>query len=193
MSYESNNREFYGYVAKFSTPGALMRAAEKVRDAGYRNWDVYTPFPVHGMDDAMGLPRSKVPLFALVGGVVGFCSGMLMAWYMNAYDYPLIVGGKPFFSPIFPFPVAYETTILLAAFGAIGGMFIMNLLPRHNHPIMNYEGFEKISDDALCIAIENSDPKFNPERTRAFLAEIGGTEIVEVYDDPVVEPSLNMR
>jgi hypothetical protein len=176
--------EFYGYVARFETTGQLMHAAEKVRDAGFKNWDVYTPFPVHGMDDAMGLPRSRVPLFTLTGGVIGFFSGMLMAWYMGSYDYPLIVGGKPFFSPIFPFPVAYELTILLAAFGTIGGMFLMNLLPRHNHPIMNYSAFERITDDYLCIAIENVDPKFERQKTRAFLEQIGGKDIEEVYDDP---------
>lgn len=164
-----------------------MHAAEKVRDAGFRNWDVYSPLPVHGMDDAMGLPRSKVPYFTLLGGVTGFLSGMLMAWYMGSFDYPLIVGGKPFFSPIFPFPVAYETTILLAAFGTIGGMFIMNLLPRHNHPIMNYSGFERITDDRLCIAIENCDPKFERDQTRSFLEEIGGIEITAVYEDPEIE------
>lgn len=187
MSSQAKTGNFYGYVATFKNVGDLMHAAEKVRDAGFRNWDVYTPLPVHGMDAAMGLSRSKVPAFTLLGGVTGFLSGMLMAWYMGSFDYALIVGGKPFFSPIFPFPVAYETTILLAAFGTIGGMFIMNLLPRHNHPIMNYQGFERITDDRLCIAIENCDPKFERNQTRSFLEEIGGTEITELYEDPEFE------
>lgn len=184
MSSETQTGNFYGYVATFKNVSDLMHAAEKVRDAGFSNWDVYTPFPVHGMDDAMGLQRSKVPVFTLLGGIIGLTSGMLMAWYMGSFDYPLIVGGKPFFSPIFPFPVAYECTILLAAFGTIGGMFIMNLLPRHNHPIMNYEKFESITDDRLCIAIENCDPKFDRNQTRAFLEKIGGVEISEVYEEP---------
>lgn len=186
MSTETNKGNFYGYVARFHNTGDLMHAAEQVRDAGFRHWDVYTPFPVHGMDAAMGLKRSKVPVFTLIGGVTGFITGMLLAWYMGEFDYPLVVGGKPFFSPIFPFPVAYELTILLGAFGTIGGMFIMNLLPRHNHPIMNYSKFERITDDYLCIAIENCDPKFDRKQTRAFLEKIGGFEIDEVYDDPEV-------
>jgi hypothetical protein len=126
----------YGLIAAFDTTADVMRAAVKVRDAGYQNWDVITPFPVHGMDGAMGLKRSRVPRFTLAGGIIGFTTGMLMVVYMNMVDYPLIVGGKPLFSPIFAFPVAYELTILFSAFGAIIGMFLLNRLPMHYHPVM---------------------------------------------------------
>ena len=172
----------YALVALFDTASEVYHAAEKVRDAGFKKWDVCTPFPVHGMDAAMGLRRSKVPVFTFIGGAVGFFSGMFLAWYTGEYDYDLIVGGKPFFSPIFTFPIAYELTILLAAFGAFLGMFITNILPRHHHPVMNCGNWPRITDDRFLIMIEAEDARFDIEQTRSFLAEIGGKEIEEIED-----------
>ncbi len=151
-----------------------------MRDAGYKKWDVYTPFPIHGLDAAMGLKRSKVPLFTFIGGFSGFFLGLLMVWYMNDFDYALIVGAKPYFSPIYPFPVIYEMTILLAAFGAFFGMFITNLLPQHYHPAMNHASFAQITDDKFMIAIESSDPLYDEVKTKSFLEEIGGKEVSPV-------------
>ena len=94
----------YGLSATFNTAKDLYEAAGKVRKEGFTIWECYTPMPVHGLDAQMGLPRSKVPCFTLAGGITGFCTGMLIVWFMNAFDYPLIVGGKPYFSPIYPFP-----------------------------------------------------------------------------------------
>lgn len=174
--------KLYGLMAKFETPGDVMRAATKVRDAGFKKWDVITPFPVHGMDEAMGLKRSRVPAFALVGGTLGIFSGMLMIWYMNAYDYPLIVGGKPYFSPFYAFPVSYELTILLAAFGTIIGMFIMNRLPMHYHPVMKHADVARASSDQFFIVIEASDTRFEEEKTTALLSEIGGENVTKLED-----------
>jgi hypothetical protein len=174
--------QLHGLTATFDTPAAIMHAAEKVRDAGFRHWDVVTPFPVHGMDSAMGLKRSKVPRFTLVGGSCGFTFGMLMVWYMNAYDYPLIVGGKPFFSPMFAFPVAYELTILFAAFGSIIGMFLLNRLPMHYHSVLKSERIEQATNNRFLVVIEARDPNFHPERTRQFLAGLGGREIEPLED-----------
>lgn len=173
----------YGYLALFESAPAIYQAARSVREAGYRNWDVLTPFPVHGMDGAMGLKRSRVPAFTLVGGVIGFCTGMFISWYMGQYDYPLIVGGKPFFSPIFPFPVAYELTILLAAFGTLGGMFVTNQLPMHHHPVMNYSKFRRLTDDQFAVVIEASDDLFGEEETREFLEGLGASEVTELNDE----------
>ncbi len=170
----------FGLMVAFDTTPACYQAAEKVRDAGYTRWDVFTPFPVHGMDAAMGLTRSKVPRLTLLGGLTGFCTGLLITWYMNAYDYPLIVGGKPYWSPIFPFPVFYELTILLAAFGTFFGQFLTNFLPQHYHPVFNNERFSRASDDTFFIVIETADPKFDPEKTRAFLETLGGRDITPV-------------
>jgi hypothetical protein len=170
----------YGLIATFDTPGAVMRAAEQVRDAGYRRWDVITPFPIHGIDKAMGVGRSRVPRISLAGGITGFCTGMTMIWYMDRFDYPITVGGKPFFSPLFAFPVSYELTILFTAFATIGGMFLLNGLPMHYHPVLNYENIRRGTDDLFFIVIERSDPRFNAENTRALLQKIGGREIAEL-------------
>ena len=133
--------EKYGIIASFPDTPSFFHAAEKVRDAGYKKWDTYSSFPVHGMPEAQGQPRSKVPVFTFLGGITGFTVGLLMVWWMNAYDYPLIIRAQPFFSPVFPFPIMYELTILLAAFGTLGGMFITNLLPQHYNPLFNSDQF----------------------------------------------------
>lgn len=172
----------YGLLAEFATAADVLHAAALVRDEGYTRWDVFTPFPVHGMDEAMGLGRSKVGWFTFVGGATGFTLGMLMIWWMNAYDYPLIVGGKPLFSPIPAFPIAYELTILLAAFGSLGGMLSLNRLPRLHHPLFNSERFRKATHDGFFIAIETSDARFSDETTRALLGRARSTHIEEVSE-----------
>ena len=96
----------YGLLAEFDTTADILSASAKVRDAGFRRWDAYTPFPVHGLDEAMGLKKSPVGWFTFCGGVTGLTLGYFMIWWMNAYDYPIVVGGKPLFSPIFGFPNA---------------------------------------------------------------------------------------
>lgn len=172
----------YGLLAEFDTPADLMHAAEKVRDAGYRRWDVYTPFPVHGMDAAMGLKNSQVGWFAFCGGFTGITLGYLMIWWMNAYDYSIIVGGKPLFSPVYSFPVAYECTILLASFGSLGGMLFLNRLPRWYHPLFSSDRFKKATHDKFFLAIESTDPKFSDAEIRKLLADAGSKHIEEVRD-----------
>ena len=172
--------EKYGIIASFPDTPSFYHAAEKVRDAGYKKWDTYSSFPVHGMPAAQGQPRSKVTVFTFCGGITGFCLGLGMVWFMNAFDYPLIIRGQPFFSPVFPFPIMYELTILLSAFGTLGGMFITNLLPQHYSPLFNSDKFLEVSGDRLVIAIESRDGKYDPVATRQFLEEIGGTDIEEV-------------
>jgi len=170
----------YGLIATFETPGALLRAAERVRDAGYRNWDCISPFPIHGLDAAMGLPRSRVPRFSLAGGITGFCTGMTMIWYMDRFDYPLTVGGKPFFSPLFAFPISYELTILFTAFATIGGMFLVNRLPMHHHPVLSYENIRRGTDDLFFVVVESTDPRYDAANTRALLEGAGGRDLREL-------------
>lgn len=173
-------KKAYGLIAAFDTTPGLFHACEKVRDAGYSQWDALTPFPVHGLDAAMGVRRSKVPRFSLAGGITGFCTGMSFIWWANAYDYPLVVGGKPYFSPMFAFPISYELTILFSAFATIFGMFFLNGLPMHYHPVMKAPQFVRATDDRLYIVIEARDPKFNPAQTRALLEQAGGKDIAEL-------------
>jgi hypothetical protein len=172
----------YGIVAAFDTPSTLFHACQKVRDAGYSQWDAITPFPIHGLDAAMGVRRSHVPRFSLAGGITGFCTGMSFIWWANAYQYPLIVGGKPYFSPMFAFPVSYELTILFTAFATIGGMFLLNKLPMHYHPVLKAPQFVRASDDRFFIVIEVTDPKYNPAATKALLEQVGGKDIVELEE-----------
>jgi len=172
----------YGIMAEFKGPHDIYTAAEKLRDAGYRRWDTFTPFPVHGLDKAMGLGRSKVPYIVLLCGLTGFFGAIAMVWFMDSFDYPVVVGGKPYFSPIYPFPVMYECTILLATFGAFFGQFLLNLLPRYHHPVFNLEAFERASDDAFFVLIEARDAKYSEAKTRAELAALGGYNITVVNE-----------
>ncbi|KXU34030.1 hypothetical protein AXK12_08355 [Cephaloticoccus capnophilus] len=170
----------YGLIATFDTAAGLYHAAEQVRDAGYKNWDCITPCPVHGLDGAMGLGRSRVPRISLCGGLLGFTTGMSLIYWSGAVNYPLIVGGKPLFSPMFAFPVSYELTILFTAFATIIGMFVLNGLPRHYHPVLKDDVILRGLDDKFLIVIEAGDPRFDAIHTRALLENIGGTGIKEL-------------
>ena len=172
----------YGMLAEFRTAAAVLHAAEKVRNAGFRKWDVFTPFPVHGMDRAMGLKNSKVGWFAFLGGVTGYTTGMLMIWFMNALDYPIAVGGKPMFSPYSAFPPSYELTILFGAFGSLFGMFFLNRLPRLHHPLLKNKRFSLVTHDRFFIAIECDDPQYSEMETRKLLEEAGSPHI-EVVEE----------
>ena len=172
----------YGLIAEFDNPAATLHAAEKVRDAGFTRWDVFTPFAVHGMDKAMGLKNSKVGWFTFFGGVSGYTLGMLMIWYMNAVDYSIPVGGKPMFSPIHAFPPSYEMTILLGAFGSLFGMLFLNRLPRLYHPLLKNRRFAAVTHDKFFVVVEVSDPKYSETETRKLL-EATGSRHVEVVED----------
>ena len=178
----AENPKSYGVIAEFMTPAAAMHAAEKVRDAGFRKWDVFTPFPVHGMDKAMGLKNSKVGYFAFLGGVTGYTSGMIMIWWMNAVDYPIMIGGKPMFSPFGAFPPCYELTILLGAFGSLFGMLFLNRLPRLHHPLLKHRRFALASHDRFFIVIETADPKYSAVETRKLL-ETAGSQRIEMVEE----------
>lgn len=172
----------YALMAEFDTPADIMHAAETVRDKGFTRWDVYTPFPVHGMDAAMGLGNSKVGWFAFIGGVTGYTSGMLMIWWTNAVDYPIIIGGKPMFSPFGAFPPSYELTILLGAFGAILGMMFLNRLPRWYSPLFKSPRFAKVTHDKFFLVIESTDPKYSEAEIRRML-EAAGSKHIELVEE----------
>src|SRR3954467_7268915 len=172
----------YGIIAEFTTAASVLHAAEKVRDAGFRKWDVFTPFPVHGMDRAMGLRNSKVGWFTFLGGVTGYTTGMLMIWWMNAYDYAIVVGGKPMFSPYSAFPPSYELTILFGAFGSLFGMLFLNRLPRLHHPLLKNKRFALVTHNRFFVVIECNDPKYAEAQTRKLLEDLGSRHI-EVVDE----------
>jgi len=178
-------KRVHGYLAEFTSVQDVFHAAEKVRDAGFTSWDVHSPFPVHGMDDAMGLPRSILPRFVLVGGATGTLTAFLLEYITQVVIYPTVVQAKPaniFTIPAF-FPVMFELTILFSAFTALFTCLAMMKLPRLNHPLFNSDNFKRFSDDRFFICIEARDPKFSPEKTKAFLADLGGTNIELVEDE----------
>lgn len=172
----------YGIIAEFETAADIIHAAEKVRDQGFRKWDVFTPFPIHGMDKAMGLKNSIVGWFSFIGGVAGYTTGMLMIWWMNAYDYPILIGGKPMFSPYSAFPPSYELTILFGAFGSLFGMMFLNRLPRLYHPLLKNRRFALATHDRYFIVIETTDPKYSETETRRLFESLGSRHI-EVVEE----------
>ena len=176
------SEKIYGLMAEFNTPGDLLRAAEKIRGAGYRRWDCFTPFPIHGIDKVMGYRNSLVGWVALAGGAFMFLNIVGLIWFSNAFDYPLIVGGKPMFSPPMTFVPAYIMMIMGAAFGALLGMFGVNQLPRLHHPLLFKQRFEGASRDKFIIVIGANDEKFCATETKQLLASVGGANI-EIVED----------
>lgn len=171
-----------GYLVEFETPDALLAAAEKVRDDGWSKWDTFTPFPIHGMDAAMGIKATKLPLFVFGGGATGFLAGMGLQWWTNAVDYPFIISGKPLFGLPAAIPVVFELTILLAAFGAFFGMIVFNRLPMFYHPVFQSVRFTRVTDDRFFLAVDAEDARFDETGTRDFLETLGGSH-VEVVDE----------
>ena len=157
------------YLAEYETPNAVVRAASKVRDAGYTKWDCHTPYPLHGLDEAMGLKPTKIGIVSFICGLLGVATAVLMIQYMNNWDYPIIVGGKP--PGAFPsmVPIMFELGILLCGFGTLFGLLHLARLPRHNHPIFESDRFEAASDDKFFISIEVEDDKFDLAKTRTLL------------------------
>jgi hypothetical protein len=173
----------YGIIAEFDSPAAILSAAEKVRDAGYRRWDTFTPFPIHGMEKVMKLGNSLVGWVSLAMGAGAFLSVVGLIWFANAFDYPLIVGGKPMFSEPMTFVPAYIMMIMGAAVGALVGMLGLNQLPRLHHPLFAKKRFALVSRDKFLLAIGATDPKFSETETRKLLEEIGGANIELVEDE----------
>ena len=171
------SKKIYGLMAEFDTPGDLLRAAEKVRDAGYSRWDVFTPFPIHGMDKVMKLKNSLVGWVALAGGAFMFLNVVGLIWFANAFDYPLIVGGKPMFSPPMTFVPAYIMLIMGGAVGALIGMLGLNQLPRLRHPLLDVKRFELVSRDKFILVIGALDEKFCATETKQLLESLGGAHV----------------
>lgn len=172
-----SGEEVHGVMAEFETSAAVYHAAEKVRDAGYKKWDVHSPFPIHGMEDAMGIRPTILPVIVAIGAFTGVGLAYLMQWWMTAVDFKIVVQGKPYdgWQPFVP--ITFELGVLFSAFTALIGMLALNGLPRFNHPLLRKERFLKVSDDRFVICIEANDPQFDPRRTRDLLEKAGGRHI----------------
>jgi hypothetical protein len=166
-----------GLLAEFSDPGALYEAIVAARKAGYRRLDTFSPFPIHGMDKAMGLGNSPLGFIVLGAAATGLGLSVLMQWWMADSDYPLWISGKPFFAIEFAMPVMFELTVLFAAFGAVGGMFALNALPKPYNPLFYSTRFERVTDDAFFMHVEARDDRFDRRETARLLKSLGALHI----------------
>jgi len=174
----------YGVLAEYDTPGELLAAARKVRDAGYTEFDCYSPFPVHGIDEAMGIRRTILPVLIFIGGLTGTAGGLLLQWWCNAYNWPWNISGKPTWSIPANVPIAFELTILAAVFTSFFGMWILNKLPQVWHPFFRNERFNHVTDDAFLLGIEARDRRFDTVATPKLLADAGAIRVESVHLDP---------
>ena len=176
-------RKLYAVAAEFSGPADLFTAAEKVRDAGFKWWDCYTPYAIHGLDKAMGLKKSWVGLFTLVGGLSGLVGGFLLITITSVYVYPIDTQGKPYFSLPGFVPILDLLTILISAIISIVGMTILCQLPRLHHPLWEWDAFTRATHDKFFIVIEANDPRFTEKAAIDLLRNIGGTNLTFVGDE----------
>jgi hypothetical protein len=174
----------YGVVAEFESGHDLIHAVEKTREAGYRRIEAYTPFPVEGLSEALGLRRNNVPLITLIGGLAGGLGGFFFQYWVSAIAYPMNIGGRPYNSwPAF-IPVTFELTVLGASLSAVFGMLALNRLPQPHHPLFNVQRFAKhATTDRFFLCIEARDPKFHISEVARFLQSVHAKHVSEVQDD----------
>ena len=171
--------------AEYPSAAALFEAAKRVRDAGFKKWDVHSPFPIHGMDAAMGLGKSWLSAVVLVGGITGLLTACVLQFGPTTFLYPLVVHGKPFDWRTVPafFPIMFELTILCASFAAFFAVLIMNGLPRWYHPVFNWDRFSHATNDGFFLVIEARDPRFTESEAEQLLTETGGQRITVIHED----------
>lgn len=170
----------YGLMAEFETPGQLVAAARRTREAGFKKFDAFTPYPIHELDDAMDLHDNRVSTATLIGGLLGCIGGFSLATWCASVAFPLNIGGRPLISVPMFIPVTFECTILLGGLTAAFSMLMMNGLPEPYHPVFNVERFSDASRSKFFLCIESDDPRFDRELTASFLESLGPEEIAEV-------------
>jgi hypothetical protein len=185
MMRTPSGHKVYAIAAEYGSASELYEAAKRVRDAGFKRWDVYSPFPIHGMDEAMGLGKSWLSAVVLLGGITGLLTAVVVEFGPSWGLYPLIVHGKPFDWKTVPafFPIMFELTVLFGAFSAFFAWQIMNGLPRWHHPIFNWDRFSRVTNDGFFLAIEARDPRFSETETHDLLVETGGMHITIVHEE----------
>lgn len=171
-----------GVLAQFASAEALVEAAAAVREAGYRRWDCHSPFPIHGLDGAMGTRRTPLPWLVLGAGATGAVVALALQWWTNAFDYPLLVSGKPLFSLPANIPVAFELLVLFAGVAAFAGAILLCGLPRWAHPLLRSSAFRRVTTDGMFLSVEARDPRFDPKATPELLRSLGATSVELCYD-----------
>ena len=182
MAHAATSPALYGLLAEFDSAQALLDAATAMGKAGYTKTDAFSPFPIHGLADAIGFKEHKVPKIILAGGLAGLAAGWGLEYWTQVIAYPMNIAGRPFNSWGAFIPPAFETTILFASFSAVIGMLALNGLPQPYHPVFNHKRFSMATQDKFFLVIEATDPKFKLDTTRAFLASLHPKEVVEVED-----------
>ncbi len=184
-----------GLLAEFSDPGALVHAVEGLREKGYTRLDTFTPFPIHGMDRAMGLPVSKLGFMVFGGAVLGGLLGVFLQWWTSAgpqpFDgwftslqgYPINISNKPLFAWESSVPIIFELTILFSALTAVGGMLALNGLPKPYNPLFNSDRFGRATDDAFFVHVSGRDGTFGRDTTADDLFALGATAVEYVDHD----------
>lgn len=176
-------RKLYGLLAKFETQEALVSAVNRAYEAGYRQFDAYSPYPIEDLSHAMRLKPSPLPLVILAGGASGALGGFLMQTFATVIDYPQNIGGRPLFSWPTYIPIAFELTILLAALAGVLGLFFFTRLPMPYHPVFNSEDFNQhASQDGFYLGIEARDPQFDSARTRRLMEDLGSVQVSEIEE-----------
>lgn len=173
----------WGVLARFDGPDRLVEAVERLRGEGFERLEAFTPYPVHGLDEALGLKRSKLPIVVFFSCLAGGLAAWLLEWYLSVIEYPLIVAGKPLNSTEAFVPIIFETTILFGAFGAVFGMLAFNRLPRLHHPAFDVEAFARVTGDGFFLAVDAADPKFQTDATLALLRSLGGLDAAILEND----------
>lgn len=187
MAQESNNsdQKLIGLMAQFDDPDSLLVACEKVRKAGYTKTDAFTPFPLHGIDEALGIKPTILPWIVLSLGIIGGTAGLALQYYTNAFDYPFMISAKPTFSLPANIPVIFELVILHAAIAVFIGMLALNRLPTFSNPLFRVPEFARATDDKFFLTVDINDPSYKPNKTRELFDGFRGqTAVLEVYEDP---------
>ena len=179
MQHEEQS-PYYGVMAQFDNPDDVLAAAKAAFAAGYRKLDAYSPLPVHGLADAIGYKRTRLPWLVFCMGIVGAIAGYGLCYWVSVIDYPLNIGGRPFHSGPSFIPVTFELTILFAAMTSAFGMLIANGLPQPYHPVFNVANFARASSDLFFLCIEAEDEKFDMEETTRFLQSLNPQEVSQV-------------
>jgi hypothetical protein len=167
----------YGAIGEFSDPHQLVHAGKKIREMGYTKLDAMSPFPVHGIDDALGIPYSKLGWIVICIGLCGTATALGLIYYVGAINDKFVIGGKPLFDFTFSIPVTFELTVLFSSFAAVIGMLALNGLPKLYHPSLNYKNAHRASDDKFLLVIEADDPKFDPQKSADHLRSVGAAEV----------------
>ena len=167
----------YGVIGEFAEPEELVEAGRRIRGMGYTKIDAMTPFPVHGIDEAIGVPYSKIGWIAICGAIAGIVTAQVLIYYVGKINYPLIIGGKPLFDFTYSIPPTFELAILFTAITTFLCTWGLSGLPRLYHPSMNYRSAHRASDDRFLLVVEANDPKFDAQKTAQDMRSVGANDV----------------